>query len=189
MARLAPALLLLLVLQPTLAPAASVGLVADPLLSSLTPDGGLPEPLSGSLAATVGTLPLPSGATPFDLSRLDLQSDSGLRISLDDSLGSPGAGVLRSDGSIEIPTLFVTVDTGSLVFDLGLTDVLGTALFGSGGLTVQQISTSFDIDDGSGNLLAVSAVFVVPEPATAALAGLGLLLLGLRSRSRQGVPE
>lgn len=161
------------------AAALSIRLAVDPLQSSLTPAGGGPDPLEGRLQFELGGLPLGGSPTPLDVSELRLTSASGLVVHLDDALANPGAGVLRPDGSFEIPTLFVTVDDAGLVFDLGITDVTGTVSFGPSGGAIFELATSFTLDAGPDGLIDVVLV-AVPEPASAGLVALGLLALGAR---------
>lgn len=135
--------------------------------------GGVP--LAGSLALDVASIPV---AAPAVLRLTDVSaSGGGAAIALDESVLSPGLGVVQPDGSFLIPTLFLRVDHGSGPFDLAIPNVTGTLVFGTSGGVV-GLASSFDIDTGSGIVTAVVAA--VPEPGTALLLASGLAALARR---------
>ena len=97
----------------------------------------------------------------------------------------PGADVatVNPDGTFLVPTLFVIVDDGTLVFDLGITNLTGSVEFEDAGLSVGGLVTGFQIDTGSPPLLDVTVV-AIPEPASLSLAAAGLLGLAALRRAK-----
>ena len=160
-------------------PAAAVRLDADPSQSSITPPGGAPEPMSGEVTVQVGA-PAPSGNSSFDVVGLGLTTAS-YDVTLQ-PIANPGLGVVASNGSFLIPTLFLRVDDGVSPFDLALPDITGLLLGRGPGCPFDTcLETSFEIDTGGGSLIEVS-LRAVPEPSTGMLVALGFTMLAMRSR-------
>jgi len=181
----AAALAAALLLSATPAAAVPVGLVLDEGQSGLAPAPGPGAALSGTLALELGSLPPLASSTPFDVVGLDV-SGGGLEVALDGNVPGPGLGLLRPDGSFEIPSLFLTVTSGGLPTALTVLDVTGT--FGASGACggVLCLETSFDVDTlGPEGVVGVVLVAAVPEPASAALLSLGVGLLAAARRARR----
>jgi hypothetical protein len=182
--RVALPVLGLLVALTGAAPArATAVLVVDPAASFLFPVPGVgAEPLFGSLH--VGTPGLPAAGTraPFDLLELSLTTPNGLGFALDPSVTDPALGILESDGSFLIPTLFLRVTGPGGSLDVAIPDVPGEALFDPASGRLRELTTSFDVLTEIGGTLSVTLRAEVPEPASFVLGALGLLMLGARGR-------
>jgi hypothetical protein len=179
-------LLSMLLLLASPAGAVSVGLEVDPLESSIGPRGDAAAPLSGRLAVDVGS-DLPNDRTvTFDLTGVDVESDS-LQITLDPSATNPGAGVLNVAGEFLIPSLHLEVGSGGTIGSLTLTDVRGTFGPGAGCVTDYCLDVGFAIDTGTPNGLVdvvIHASQVVPEPTSFALVGCAIALALCAERGR-----
>jgi len=174
-----------LLLRAAPAGALTASFAVDPAASSLVPATGSPQSLSGSLGFELGALPVPGVATSFDLIDLALTTSGGDSIGLDPAVATPGLGVLRSDGSFTIPTLFLHLE-GAQSLDLALPDVTGQVAFGPGGASLLSLAAAFAIDAGPpSGLVSVTLNAVVPEPGTVGLLAAGLVALGLAQRRRK----
>jgi hypothetical protein len=143
-------------------------LALDPLQSSFAPEGDAPvQELSGILSFEVDSLPLVANAT-LELLEVQVDSSGGLEVILDPSLETPGLGVLFTDASLLIPTLFLRISTGGEPVDLAVTDVTGEVELASP-TEIVAVGAGFDIDTdpltaGVGRVDIVA----VPEPGTEA---------------------
>jgi hypothetical protein len=185
------ALLALLAVAGNASAASQITLHLDPAASSIAPAAGAPESLTGSLTLEIGELPV-SGATTLelvDLALLAVTSIGDVGIALDPDSLSPGLFVLQASGHFEVATaLFLRLDWDAsdfgLVFDLAIPDLVGELNFGTGGASVERLTTSFDIDAGGPVGVLTVTLVAVPEPAAALLLGLGLAALAGRSGRR-----
>jgi len=164
----------------TPAAAVTVTLPLDSAASSIDPEFAAAVPLSGVLSFEVGALPV-VGNTTFDATSIDVSTGTGLDITLDPDVANPGLGVINAAGSFLIPNLFVQLDDGG-TSNLTLVDVTGSVLFGPGGDTITQISTTFTVDSGGPDGVYTVTLLAVPEPSTLLLAAGGLATLALRAR-------
>jgi hypothetical protein len=168
----------------------AVTLALDPLASKVTAPGdpGVPEfLLAGRIRVEVGTLPL-SGATPFEIVQVDVTGGSGGSARLDPDVASAGLGVLASDQSFLVPTLFLRVSQGGETHDLAVANVTGSIevdpLCGN---TVTGLTSSFEVGppDMAPGTYAVTVV-AAPEPGGAALGAAAALALALCRRAKGG---
>lgn len=152
--------------------------------SELIPTVGVPEPLSGTLRIEIDDL---GAVVPTSLRVLDLDvTGGGLTATLDDSVLSPGIGVLSPDARFLVPTLFLLLDAGAEPLALAIPDVEGTARLDEQSELLLETSFAIDADDPAG-VVTVNIV-AVPEASGDLLAGLSLLLLAARiSRSRRRI--
>jgi hypothetical protein len=190
-----PLLPLIAVVCALAAPASAGSLVTldlDPTLSTV--DFAGPPPGSGSLSGTLtielGALPPLSSTTTFDLRALSASASSpgSFTIGLDPEIANPGAGVLNVAGQFLIPTLFLTLDDGVTQTDLALANVTGTFFANGPSCAFAYCAfSSFEIDGGASFGLISVEVTAIPEPSTAALLGIGCLLMALHSRRRGGL--
>ncbi len=58
----------------------------------------------------------------------------------------------------------------------------GTALFDPSGSVLQQLATSFEVDSGGPAGILTITLVAVPEPASLALVGAGVVAIALRGR-------
>ena len=175
-------LLLLALLALLAAPAPAVVLTIDSSQSTITPTVGGVETLSGTIQVILGD-PLPLAAnTTFDVEDLSATSSGGLDITLDPSLSNPGAGVLNPSGVFLIPNLFLELDDGVTLFQLTVPNVLGNFGDFAGCPGSICLETTFDVDTGGPLGIVTVYLFAIPEPHTALLVSLGLLVLGRRTR-------
>lgn len=182
------ALVAALALASPASAATIVTLALDPSQSSLSPEVGSAESLSGTITLALGTLPLGGANTTFDVIGLSVTASGGATIALDPDVANPGLGVLTPAGAFVVPILYVRITQGSAV-DLPIPDVTGSVVFGPGGASLAQLTTSFGIDTGAPAGVVTVNVVAVPEPASLALFGFGIAALcGRRAaRGRQEV--
>ena len=186
-------------MHPTHAPPAFGVLLLIALLSSLVaaPVAAAPlraflddtqsdvagTPLSGTIDLELADGP-PSSPRAFDVVDVAI-SGGGLSIGIDESLANPGLGVLMSDGGFLIPALFLVVDDSSAPFPLTIIDLVGT--FGPSAACAGSpacLETDFQIDTGGlEGILDVRITATVPEPATALLLTMALVMAGCTARS------
>ena len=164
------------------APAGALTLTVDPAQSSIVPAVGSAASLSGTLDVAFGALPV-GATTTFDVLAVAVTTSTGDTFALDPVSPSPGLGVVNPAGAFLIPTLFLEVTSGATSFALAIPNVTGSLVFGPGGASVTRLETTFSIDSGTPDGVLTVTLVAVPEPATAALAGAGLLALALRARS------
>ena len=151
--------------------------------SELVPTVGVPEPLSGTLRIEIDD---PSAVVPTSIRVLDLDvTGGGLMAMLDETVLSPGIGVLFPDASFLVPTLFLVLDAGAGAFALAIPDVEGTAQLDEQSELLLETSFAIDADDPAG-VVSVNIV-AVPEPSGGLLACCALLLLAGIRLSIQGV--
>jgi hypothetical protein len=163
-------------------PAGALTLTVDPAQSSIVPQVGPAASLAGTLDVAFGALPVVA-TTTFDVVAVAVTTSAGDAFALDPASPSPGLGVVNPAGAFLIPTLFLEITSGATSFALAIPNVTGSLVFGPGGASVARLETTFSIDSGTpAGVLSVTLV-AIPEPATAALAGAGLLALALRARS------
>ncbi len=156
--------------------------------SELVPTVGVPAPLSDTLRIEIDD---PSAVAATSLRVLGLDVSSGeLTARLDESIPSPGLGVLFPNATFQVPTLFLILDVGAGPFALAIPDLEGTAQIdeqiGEGSELLLETSFAIDADDPAG-VVTVNVV-AVPELSGGLFAGAaGLALVArLRSSVRKG---
>jgi hypothetical protein len=161
--------------------AARIRMTLDPAESSLAQEGVSEESLSGLLVLRIDPLPLVGSGASFDVIDLQLTTSGGSTLGLAPGVASPGLGVLGSEGSFLVPTLFVRI-TADTITDLPIPDVEGEVLFDLDGMSIRRLATEFAIETHAG-IVSVRVV-AVPEPHIAVLLVVGLAGL-CAGRSRQ----
>lgn len=161
----------LIVLSSSDGEAATIRLTLDSSASSLAREGVSEESLSGLLVLRIDPLPLIGSGASFDVIELRLTTSGGSTLGLAPDVASPGRGVLGSEGSFLVPTLFVRIAADTIT-DLSIPDVEGEVLFDLDGMSIRRLATEFAIETHAG-IVSVRVV-AVPEPHTAVLLIVGL---------------
>jgi hypothetical protein len=158
-------------------PAAAVSSGPLPLVfpSAIYPELAETQALTGSVALDVDGVPV-AAPTLFHLTDVSVVASGGASFALDPSVPSPGLGVVQASGSFLIPTLFLHVVDGATSFDLAVPNVDGTLVFGAGG-DVTGVSSTFQVDSGTGGILTVTLVAPEPDGALLIVCALGTLLI------------
>lgn len=161
--------------------ALSFTLTLVPADSTLVPAVGASQTLSGTLSLEV-ELPL-LAPTLIELTDVSVTSSGGASFALDPDIASAGLGVLQTDGSFLIPTLFLVFDGGFGPQDLAVLNVTGQLDVSE--LAVTALSSTFAVDSlGPAGVVTVT-LYAVPESGSLGLVATGLLAIALRRRSKE----
>jgi hypothetical protein len=179
--RCAAAALALAVWAPPAGASTIVTLEVDLGNSTVTFETGDVEPIQGTITLAIGSLPVGSSNTTFDVVDLDLQWVQTL--TLDPSVANPGLGVLTPEGAFLIPTLFLAI----LGYDdsIAIPDIAGNVEFSPDGSSIRRLEVAFDLLSEEVGLVQIVLV-AVPEPATIGLFAAGLAALAMRRARREG---